>query len=72
MSRSETPEGFQLLLVESRNLRPFDTVRGSTAGYRDAAGKKRLEALVNDRLKKVRVYVAEPFGTWDGRQVQPR
>ncbi|HYZ93040.1 MAG TPA: peptidylprolyl isomerase [Actinomycetota bacterium] len=62
------PEGYHLLLVESRPLPPLKEIRSVVGGSIRELGERRLQAVVEKRLRSAKVVVDRRYGTWDGRK----
>jgi parvulin-like peptidyl-prolyl isomerase len=67
-----TEDGFQLLLVESRDVPPLDKIRGEVRGAIGRLGDTRLEQTLRDRARSMKIEVSPNIGRWNGERVVPR
>jgi len=63
------PEGYHLVMVESRNVPQFPEVEFLAIQSVEALEKSRLEALLAEHFAKARVAVDQKYGAWDGQEV---
>jgi parvulin-like peptidyl-prolyl isomerase len=67
-----TEQGYQLLLVESRDVPPLDEVRGEVRGAIGRLGDTRLEQALRRRARATKIEVSPDIGRWNGERVVPR
>jgi hypothetical protein len=68
----QAPEGYHLLLVTKREIRPLSIIRNEVVGSIEDLGRKRLDGLVKHRFGTSKVAIAPTFGSWTGTEVVAR